>query len=51
MVVYLRNHAYELRGLAHECSDTSATNKLERFAVKLLEKARRVEKDIPPLEP
>jgi hypothetical protein len=49
--LYLRHHAYELTGVARECSDTCVANKLERFALKLLETASRVENDIPPTEP
>jgi hypothetical protein len=50
VAVYLRDHAYELSDLAHDCKDTAASNRLERISRQVIEKANLLEKSAPPLE-
>ena len=47
---YLRNHAYELSGVALDCKDIAASNRLERLSLQIIEKATLLEKSAPPRE-
>jgi hypothetical protein len=50
IAVYLRDHAYQLSGLAHDCLDSVASNRLERMSSQVLDKAKRLEDAARPRE-
>ena len=50
IALYLRNHAYELSGLALDCKDSAASNRLERISWQVIEQAKLLERAAPPLE-
>jgi hypothetical protein len=50
VVIYLRDHAYELSGLAQGCKDAATSNRLERISRQVIEKAKLLEISAPPLE-
>lgn len=51
MALFLRHHAYELTSLAHDCTEVSIANQLEKFAFLMLAKASHVDQSAPALEP